>query len=88
MASTAHGTLTANTVKTVTVDPGWAGIVVVNRSMTGVIWVRLDGTNPAIEAADSYAVFGARSFRLGKRNAPVTVKMLSADALKYTVEAE
>jgi hypothetical protein len=88
MAATSHGTLAANTVKTVTVEPGWNGIEVVNRDMTGVIWVRLDGQNPTIEGADSYAVFGARSFPLRRgASGSVTVRMISDAARKYTVEA-
>ncbi len=88
MAATAHGTLTANQVTTVTIDPGWQGIVVVNRDQTGVIWVRLDGQDPVAEAADTFAVFGARSFPLRTRGKPVTVKMRAASGLKYSVEAE
>lgn len=86
MADTAHGTLTANQVTTVTITSGYGGIEVVNRDMQGAIWVRLDGTNPQVAGADSYVVLGARSFPTRKRGA-VTVKMVSDADRAYSVEA-
>lgn len=88
MPSTTHGTLTPNVVATATVDPGWIGIVVVNRTGSGVIWVRIDGQDPAPMGENSYAVLGVRSFMLRRRNQPVTVRMIAGTALDYTVEAE
>lgn len=90
MASTAHGALTANQVTTLTIDAGIGGIVVVNRSLEGAIWVRIDGTNPQMGAPDSYVVLGAREFPLSRRvlqAGPVTVKLLTDAARAYTVEA-
>jgi hypothetical protein len=89
MAATDHGTLTADEIKTVTVTAGREGVVIVNRTQTGVIWVRIDGEDPAEEAADSYAVFGVREFPLSRTKAglPMTIKMLSNADKTYTVEA-
>jgi hypothetical protein len=90
VASTAHGTLTANVVASVPVAPGSAGIVVVNRDQTGSIWVRIDGTDPSIGGAGSYVVLGAREFPMTRKQVQagtVTVKMISSAARAYTVEA-
>lgn len=89
VAATAHGTLTANEVKTVSVTAGRAGgVVVVNRNQQGVIWVRLDGISPVAEGAGSYAVFGAREFLLGRGAAfkQSNVSLLSDADRAYTVE--
>lgn len=89
MAHTAHGVLTADQVTTVDIEAGRSGgIVVVNRNQEGVIWVRIDGVNPQVEGADSYAVFGAREFDLGRRQREQTtaVKLLSDADRSYTVE--
>lgn len=92
MASTAHGTLTANTVATVTINVGVDGFVVVNRDQAGAIWVRADGTNPVIAAADTYVVLGARMFPSEWQNltpgvGTVTLKLISDTARTYSVEA-
>lgn len=90
MASTAHGTLSAGQVTTVSIRPGEEGIVVVNRDLDGTIWVRIDGGTPAIEAADSYVIFGAREFPLSRRQIAkqeITVKLISDGARKFSVEA-
>lgn len=85
MAATAHGTLVADTVTTATIDIRRAGLEIVNRSETGEIWARFDGVNPVIGAADSYVIVGARSYVFS--SSPVTVKLISNAALKYSVEA-
>lgn len=89
MAATAHGTLTANSVTTVTVQWARTGVVVVNAAQTGVIWVRLDGEDPVPNAPDTYAVYGARDFPLARRGTPTStaVKLLSDAARAYSVEA-
>jgi hypothetical protein len=85
MAATAHGTLTADAVSTVTIRPGRNGIEVINRSLTGTLWVRVDGGTPTVAGADTYAVLGARSF--SPKRPTMTVKLISADALDFSVEA-
>lgn len=90
MATTAHGTLEAGVVAAVTVESGRGGIVIVNRQQSGVIWVRLDGTDPVPEAPNTFAVFGAREFGVQTRSRQVAefeVRMLSDTAVQYSVEA-
>lgn len=90
MASTAHGTLTANTVTSVSITPGSGGVVVVNRDQAGAIWVRIDGQDPTLFGANSYVILGAREFPMSRRqiqNGDVVVKMLSDAARTYSVEA-
>ncbi len=84
MANAKSGTLTISTVATVTVTADGLGIQVVNRTQTGVIWVRLDGVDPVAAADDCYAVLGVRHFLT--RTGAIQVRMLSTDALDYTVE--
>lgn len=90
MASTAHGTLTANTVTSVSITPGSGGVVVVNRDQAGAIWVRIDGQDPALFGNNSYVVLGARDFpmsRAQRQRGDVVVKLLSDTARTYSVEA-
>lgn len=83
----AHGSLTANQITTVSITPGPDGLDVVNRSQTGVIWVTIDGTDPVIETAGTYACVGVRTFSMSiAHQRTVTVKMISDSALKYSVE--
>lgn len=84
MANAKSGTLVASTVSTLTVSADGRGIQVINRTQTGVIWVRLDGTDPVAAADDCFAVLGVRHFPT--RTGVITVKMISAGALDYTVE--
>jgi hypothetical protein len=86
MAATAHGTLTAGQVTTVTIDVGFAGFEVLNRSRTGEMWVRYDGQDPVPGAAGSYVVVGARAFET-RRRGPLEVRLRSDDALSFSVEA-
>lgn len=90
MASTQHGTLTADAVTTVTLRPGEEGIVVVNRDLAGAIWVRIDGQDPQIGGADSYVVLGAREFPLSRmtiQKQTITIKLISDSDRSFTVEA-
>ncbi len=91
MASkTAHGTLTANAVTTVEISNHGGAVEIVNRSGTGTMWVRFDGTNPVIGAQDNYVVVGARRFDLRTFGTlpsnNVFVKIISSAALDYSVE--
>lgn len=90
MASTTHGTLSPNTVASVSVTPGYEGIVVVNRSLEGEIWVRIDGQDPSPSAPDSYVVLGAREFPMSLtqvRKGSVNVRLVSDAARQFSVEA-
>lgn len=84
MSYAKSGTLTISTVASVTVTADGGGVQVVNRSQTGVIWVRLDGTDPVAAADDCFSVLGVRHFPT--HTGAVTVKMISANALDYSVE--
>jgi hypothetical protein len=84
MANAKSGTLTANVVSTVTVSADGRGIQVVNRTQTGVIWVRLDGVDPVAAADENFTVLGVRHFPT--RTGSIQVRLLSTDALAYTVE--
>lgn len=87
--SAQHGTLVASTVAPVTVTDGYPGVVVLNRSATGTIWVRLDGTDPTVAGANCYPVMGVRYFRVpGPHAVTVTVKLIASAALDYTVEGD
>lgn len=90
MAATAHGMLTANQVTSVTVTSGSDGIVVVNRTVDGgVLWVRIDGTDPVPGGPDTYVVLGAREFPLAGRYRfkPITVRLIADTERAYSVEA-
>lgn len=82
------GTLTPSTVATVAITDAWPdGIWVTNRTQSGQIWVRFDGVNPVVGADDCYVVLGARLFPVttSGRDA-ISVKLISTQALDYTVE--
>lgn len=91
MAPTAKsGTLVTNTPVSVPITNAYPdGIYVVNRSQTGQIWVRLDGTDPTVAGDDCFVVLGARYFPNPWSAAAenVTVKLISNAALDYTVES-
>lgn len=90
MATTAHGTLAANVITTVSVESGRGGVVIVNPQQTGIIWVRFDGINPTPEGPGTYAVYGVREFPSMQRSRQVVaveVRMLADTALDYSVEA-
>jgi hypothetical protein len=89
VAAARHGILTANVVTTVTITDAWpGGIDIVNRSLTGEIWVTLDGSTPTVAGDDCYVVLGARRFdnpSIGDDT--VAVRLLSTAALAYSVES-
>ena len=81
------GTLTQAQVEDVEItDAHPDGITVINRSQTGAIWVRLDGPDPEVEGDNSHPVLGVRYFPAPRAQQAVTVKLLSDEALDYTVE--
>jgi hypothetical protein len=85
MANVKSGTLTANTVATVSIDNAQRGLDIVNRDQTGEIWVTLDGTTPTVAGDNCYLVLGARFFET-QGIATATVKLISSLPLRYTVE--
>jgi hypothetical protein len=92
MNKSAHGTLVANTVTTVSLtEAGWpvaASILVINVSGGTPIYVRMDGTDPAVKGADSRVVIDFRSFASNEDgNANATdVRLISAAAVDYSIE--
>lgn len=90
MAKSKHGTLVANTVASVAITDHGGHLEIVNRSGTGEIWARFDGTNPVAEADDTFVIVGARRFPIVNLAitdvTTVTVKLISTAALKYSVE--
>lgn len=90
MAYTAHGILSPGVATSVSITPGEEGIVVVNRSLEGELWVRIDGTDPTLGGADSYVILGAREFPMSRaavRRGTVNVRLISNAARTYSVEA-
>lgn len=80
------GTLTPGVVKTeiVRIDQSM-GAAVVNRSMTGTIWIRVDGIDPATSPLDNcFPVMAVRNIQ--GRSDSIEVRMISTQALDYTVE--
>lgn len=84
MANSASGTLAANTESHVTVRSWDQGVWVINRTGSGEIWVRLDGTAATVAGANCYVVLGARNFPTGNTN--VTVSLISTGTPAYSVE--
>ncbi len=87
MSVAEHGTLVANTVKTVTlVAPAGAyWVAITNRSGFGEMYITMDSTSPTIEGGASYVVLGHRTFRLESNT--LVVKIISDRVLDYSVEA-
>lgn len=90
MAKAKSGTLDPGIVTevTVTVDPfgGNRGVGITNRTGTGEIWVRIDGEDPIVEGDDCYIVIAVRELETPTGASSITVKLLSNDAISYTVE--
>jgi hypothetical protein len=86
MASSAHGTLTAGVVTTVTVDTSAKGFEVVNRDQQGEIWVRTDGQDPVPRADGTFVVLGARRFGGRSRFGAVEVRLVAEVERQFSVE--
>lgn len=89
MRTAKSGTLTPSAITSVTITEGYPSVEIVNRSLTGTIWVTLDGTDPTVAGDNCYPVLGVRVFNLpAPHTTAVTVKLLSTAALDYTVEGD
>lgn len=89
MARAVSGTLTEDTPATVTLtNVASDGIEIINRSGSGTIWYRLDGTNPTVAGDNCHPVLGARYIDNPHvvNAGAVVVKLISNEALDYTVE--
>lgn len=85
MPDSKHVTLVAGTVTTVTLDPIYISQVEVMNRGDVEVWVRLDGTNPAVEAEDSVVVPAKSFLTLPVSGSPVTVKLISTGTPKVSV---
>lgn len=85
MPDSKHVTLAAGTVTTVTLDPIYVSQVEVMNRGDAEVWVRLDGTNPAVEAEDSVVVPAKSFLVLPVSGSPVTVKLISTGTPKVSV---
>lgn len=91
MAHIKHGTLTADTVATVTLDTDALRIEVVNRDGADEIYFLVDpgSTNPTVHGDDCEvlpAVITAQTCR-SRASGVSVVKMISSGTPKYTVRA-
>lgn len=84
--SSQSGTLTINTVTPITITDAYPAVLITNRTGSGTIWVRLDGTNPTVAGTDCLPVQGSRSFAIDGNSRPTTIKLIANAALDYTVE--
>lgn len=80
------GTLAVNTVTPVTITDAYPGVLIVNRTGSGAIWVRLDGVDPTVAGVNCFPVQTARSFGIDPGQRPTVVKLIANAALDYTVE--
>jgi hypothetical protein len=82
------GTLTAGgPATTVVVGMIRDGVTVINRSQTGELWVRLDGQDPTVAGDDCFVVLGARTFTPPDIDWAMEIRMISSQALNYSVES-
>lgn len=94
MARAVTGTLEPGVVSSVTVQGVQDyGIEIINLTGSGVIWYRLDGEDPEVGVGGSHPVLGSRKVNDPNYSVPsnrdaVTVKLISDEALMFTVEGE
>jgi hypothetical protein len=87
MARIAHGTLTPNTVATVTLDSDFGSVEVLNRNGVAEIYFTVDGAVPTVGGADTEVLPAA----LGSvdvasiASGPTVVKLISTGAATYSV---
>ncbi len=89
-----HGTLTANTVATVTVTGNPSAVVIINRNALADIYVSYDGTaapaNPTVGGNDFDVVpsavgAGIVIADIDRRTDTNVVKLISSSATSYTI---
>jgi hypothetical protein len=95
MSKARHGTLTANTVATVSIAADHADIVVVQLdqgSITDPVYVTINGDDPTVGGNDTFKVQAVgehrRSFQIPTADvgSNTVVKLISAGAHPYSVE--
>lgn len=87
-----HQTLTISTVDTVTFTGGMSAVEILNKDTTGVIYARVDGTNPVVAADENYVILPGQALTIpfaGSESAATAgddvVKLISSTACAYTV---
>jgi hypothetical protein len=88
MGKIVHGTLTPNTVYAFTLDAFCTQVTITNRSQTGEIYFRVDGSDPAVGGAESFVCLGTRAVVPPNYGLTNSVRLISTDALKYTIAGE
>jgi hypothetical protein len=82
----AHGTLVAATVDTVTLGADWAHVEVTNLDTTSPIYVRVDGTAPTVAGEETFVV-PAGGYRILEvpTATDTVVELISAGTPDYAV---
>lgn len=85
-----HGTLTANTVATVTLSRDLREVAVMHKGNdSSVIYARCDGTAATVGGNDCYAVLPGQHRtipRIWNMGSPTNVSLISGGAVDYEVE--
>lgn len=86
MAVRRHGTLTAASVATVTLDGGYEFLEILDHGTDPIYWTQ-DGTTPTVQGNDTFvcAAGGWVTERVTDRVGTVDVKLISAGAAPYSV---
>jgi hypothetical protein len=85
-----HGTLTANTVATVSLTRDLREVAVMHKgNVQDPIYVRCDGTAATVAGNDTYSVLPGQHRtipRIWSSGSPTAVSIISAGAVQYEVE--
>ena len=91
MATAKTATLTPDVVTAVTIDVAQYGeknsLVVINQTGTGVIWARIDGTDPTVKGDSCFPIFDKRVFTVNDGDGSAVIKLIASTAIEFTVEA-
>lgn len=88
MPTKLHGTLTANTVRSVTIDAPCQMITVTNRTLTGAIFFTVDGSIPTVAGDDTYVALGTKIAAVPNVLTSTVVRLISTTANDYSVIGE
>ena len=83
-----HKTLTANSVDTVTLQPGFSEVEVLNRDTSGTIYFRSTNT-PTVGGDDTYVVMPSSALKIPRQHfdsdPDATLQLISSTACAYSV---
>lgn len=86
MARIKHGTLSAATPATVTLDADYDQVEILNRDSALEIYYRVDGTTPTVAGDDCYPVLPGQGLLVSVPTAGATqVQLISSGTAKYSV---